>query len=382
MPDLLLLSEQLADFASGLGTYARGIAAGLAARGHRVTVGVPDDQAVEGEGYRCVSLGFSRCGVTPFSRRRMAAGIGRCFAAVAPADLVHVLDARWTGLLPKNADSLPLLGTAHDSYALDWLEPKYPRRVYGDRLVRSAYFRWLRRFERRAYRRLSCLLANSEHVSRAVREGYGVPADRVTVVRLGLPERHPVPPRELEGSPSVLFVGGNYQRKGLSALLAAVARLRPEFPELRLHVAGGDAKADAFRAEARRQGVEGRTTFHGWVPNDAIRAMMAGADVFAMPSLVEAFGLVYLEAMSAGVPVVATSRGGAAECFEDGSEALLVPPDDPKALAQAIRRIVSEPGLHTRLVANGRAAAARLSFESTLDATEAAYRRTLASQSA
>jgi glycosyltransferase involved in cell wall biosynthesis len=189
-------------------------------------------------------------------------------------------------------------------------------------------------------------------------------------------------PERLPGTPAILFVGGNYLRKGLPALLRAAALLRPGHPDLRIHVVGGDRRRPRFERLARRLGVAGAVAFHGWRDNDRVRSLMAGADLFAMPSRVEAFGLVYLEAMRAGTPVIATCRGGAAEAFADGREALLVDPDDPAAIAAAIRRIGEEPDLRRTLVEGGRAAAARFTVEAAVAATEAVYREAVAPDSA
>jgi len=373
---LLLLTQQLSSFTSGLGTYARALSEGLADAGHEIAVVTPRVQATEIEGVEVIPADFEPGNVTPFSRRKMA----RAFAAAAKpalelADLVHFLDAREAGLLDKPL--LPSLGTVHDSYALDWTAPDHPRRLYHDRRVRGTYYRWLRGFERRAYRRLDLLTTNSDHVSETVASGYGVDPARLEVVRLGLPERPPSSPEPLDGDPAVLFVGGNYQRKGLPTLLAAVAAVAEEIPALVVHVVGGARSPEPLARRAARLGIEERVAFHGHRENDRVRAMMAGADVFAMPSLVEAFGLVYLEAMREGTPVIATSRGGAAECFRDGEDALLVPPGDVDALADALRRLAHDVAFRERLGAAGRETAGRFPPAATVRQTVALYERLL-----
>ena len=316
--------------------------------------------------------------VTPFSFRRMARAHLEVLETRASAnDLVHFLDAREAAFAAGANDLPPLLGTVHDTYALDWLDADHPRKTYEDRWLRTVYYLWLRRVEPKAYGRLARILANSDHVARALADGYGVPPGNGEVVRVGLPDPGAVEPEPLAGSPAVLFVGGNYQRKGLGALIRALKRIAPDHPEARLHVVGRDPRAGRFESMAEALGIGERIAFLGWQPNERVRALMAGTDLFAMPSLVEAFGLVYLEAMRAGTPVIATSRGGAAECFEDGEDALLVTPGDVAGLAAALARLADDGALRERLACAGRATAARYSLESTVQGTLAAYSRVL-----
>ncbi|MHC4471314.1 MAG: glycosyltransferase family 4 protein, partial [Planctomycetota bacterium] len=364
---LLLFAQQFRDVTSGLGTYARGLVTGLIEHGHEVTLACPGGQALDVAGLRIVPMDFRPGNVTPFSFRRMARAHRAALDANAGRhDLVHFLDAREAVFLEPVKGGPPAIGTVHDTYALDWLAKDHPRHAYGDRLLRALYYRWLRRLEPRAYRRLARVLANSDHVALALARGYEVPGDRIEVVRLGLPDPGPVEPEPLPGDPSILFVGGNYQRKGLPALISALARTALAQPEARLHVVGRDARPGRFTRMARVLNVADRVEFHGWQPPERVRALMAGSDVFAMPSLVEAFGLVYLEAMWAGTPVIATSRGGAPECFRDGEEALLVAPGDVESLAEALGRLADDLALRKRLVEGGRAVAARLTLDATV----------------
>jgi glycosyltransferase involved in cell wall biosynthesis len=156
-------------------------------------------------------------------------------------------------------------------------------------------------------------------------------------------------------------------------LLAALGALRARLPAAELHVVGGDPAAERFRLAARRLGLGDRVRFYGWRPREEVRAMMAGAAIFALPALVEAFGLVYLEAMQAGAPVVGTRAGGLCEFVEDETEALLVPPGDAAALAVALERAATDGALRARLAAGGRAVAARHPMTATTISTERLY---------
>jgi glycosyltransferase involved in cell wall biosynthesis len=363
----------LAAFRSGVGTYVAALVGGLAARGHAVTVVVPEgeEQDVPGVAVRTVA----RSAIDPTPRGK--ASIARAFAAfvrdrAGEFDVAHFADAREAWALGR--PSLPVTAAVHDTYALDWDRPGFPRHLFADRTARGLYFRALRAVERRTYRRFDLVAANSDHVARALVQGYGLSAGRVRVVRLGLPPVAPVAAEEVAGAPSVLFVGGNFHRKGLPTLLEAAARLRGRFPGLRVHVVGKDRHGERLERRARELGLEGAVVFHGWLPNERVRGLMAGATVFAMPSVVEAFGYVYLEAMVAGTPVVATAEGGAREGIADGTEALFVAPGDPGALAAALASIASDPAVAGTLREGGRRAAARFSVDSMVAGTETLLR--------
>ncbi|MDW8284323.1 MAG: glycosyltransferase family 4 protein [Myxococcales bacterium] len=137
--------------------------------------------------------------------------------------------------------------------------------------------------------------------------------------------------------------------KGIDLMLHAVARL----PELRYTVAGEGDALPGLRALAARLGVSERVRFLGRV-TDAERAnLLAGCDVFALPSSGEGFGIVYLEAMAHGKPCIAARAGGAPEVVLDGETGLVVPAQTD-ALVEALRRLM-DPGLRARLGAAGRA---------------------------
>jgi glycosyltransferase involved in cell wall biosynthesis len=111
------------------------------------------------------------------------------------------------------------------------------------------------------------------------------------------------------------------------------------------------------RATADELGIAGRVVWHGHV--DDVPVVMAGLDVLVHASTIpEPFGQVVIEGMATGVPVIATNAGAPAELVSDGSNGLLVPPGDVRAMAQALRRLRDSPDLRASLAANGRLTAA------------------------
>lgn len=198
--------------------------------------------------------------------------------------------------------------------------------------------------ERRAYHHAAHLFARTEPVAASLVEHYGVPPERVTVTGGGahfdpLPEARP---RARE--PVILFVGREWVRKGGEDLLDAFARVRAELPAARLQVVGPPPGAPA-------PGVE-------WLGQVRDRERLAqlyrGAALFCLPSRFEPYGNVLAEAMSFGLPCVATTTLGLPEVVLDGRTGLLVPVASPAPLAQALLRLLGDHELADRLGAAGR----------------------------
>jgi glycosyltransferase involved in cell wall biosynthesis len=156
---------------------------------------------------------------------------------------------------------------------------------------------------------------------------------------------------------NVLFVGNVIERKGLHLLIPALARLPSGM--WHLDVAGSLSVAPRYVSAIRdticSAGIAGEVTLHGAVTDDALRQLLAHADILAVPSY-EGFGIVYLEAMSYGVPVIATTTGAAHEVVTHGANGYLVPPQDAVALSAVLAHCALDRG---SLLALGRAARER-----------------------
>ncbi len=165
----------------------------------------------------------------------------------------------------------------------------------------------------------------------------------------------PRPPRPW--SWDLLCVGRLDERKGVDVAIAALAQL-PSQATLTVVGGGEEAVAGALRAQSADLRLVDRVRLLGARPREELREVYAAHDAVLFPvRWEEPWGLVPLEAMGLGRPVVATARGGSAEFLQDGTNALVVPHDDPAALAAAVRRLAADEALRTRLVAGGRATA-------------------------
>ena len=174
---------------------------------------------------------------------------------------------------------------------------------------------------------------------------YGVPPERVTAVGVGANFDVMPPVREDGREPVVLFVGREWRRKGGDVLVDAMQRVRERIPDARLLVVGPEEVDPAPGVELLGP-VEDRAR---------LARLYAEAAVFCLPSRAEPFGLVVAEAMAHGVPCVVTDAGGIADAVEDGLTGLVVPSEDPDALAGALLRLLEDRELAARIGAEGRA---------------------------
>ena len=162
----------------------------------------------------------------------------------------------------------------------------------------------------------------------------------------------PSPVQRRDDARLLLGVGRLGRNKGFDLLLRAFARARLA-DDMQLVIAGDGPERTQLTELARTLGVQGRVQFAGWMDAATVAATMAEATAVVIPSRVEAFGIVALEAWRGGAPLVMTSRGGAAEFVRDGVDALLVDPTRVEDLAGALERVALDTDLRRQLSSAG-----------------------------
>ena len=331
---ILFLNSWLEETARGSGTAAgiAGLAQGLGALGHEVAWLRP------------------RWPLPGLALRRLLYNAGLPFRFDPRAfDLIVGFDIDGFALPRASAPRrvVCLKGVAAEEMAF---ERGWPRLRLG----------LLARLEGRNARRARRVFVTSGHSRRAASDAYGLPAEKLSVVPEGI-DLAPwdalcaVPRPSRGGPPVVLSVARQYPRKNTASLIDAMPRVRAQVPGARLRVVGGGPMLRDLRRRAAALGLSEAVSFMGEVPRDAdVRQEYFGADVFCLPSLQEGFGIVFLEAMAAGLPIVAARAGAAPEVAAEGEAALLVPPGDTGALADALVRLLRDAGLRARLGEGGR----------------------------
>jgi alpha-maltose-1-phosphate synthase len=237
-----------------------------------------------------------------------------------------------------------------------------------------------------AYRHADAIIAMTERERQLLAEF--APAKQVRVIPSGidltqwtdsatpgaLPPKLPsLPPHYL------LYTGRIAKNKGLPLLFDSVARI-PASERIPLVLMGGDwGMRPQLELQARRLGIDREVVWLGHIDDMVTyRAVFRGAAAFVLPSEWEALGLVLLEAMAAGVPIVATAVGGVPEVLDEGRAGRLVPYGDPDSLASALRDLLGSSELRTALIAAGRQRVQRYTWDRVIDEHLALYRELVA----
>jgi len=210
------------------------------------------------------------------------------------------------------------------------------------------------------FRRAAYLHAISRDILRVVQQQYGRTYTDAFVIPLGRRD-HRGEVRRRRGENKrlrVLFVSRLERRKGVDVLLPVIARLVRKYAHVDFVLAGKDTEntelGETYTAVFRREfagdpEVMSRVTFTGWLSDEALMQAYADADVFCLPARYESLGLVVIEAMAFGLPVVASGVGGLVEIVEPERSGLLVPVEDEVALEAALGRLVEDEALRRRL---------------------------------
>lgn len=205
------------------------------------------------------------------------------------------------------------------------------------------------------------VFALSEFSKRNIAQAYHVPISKISVMYGGVDESFFVSRMpQAEQSPRLLFCGrlagrleGRRQQKGIDVLLQAMPHILARH-EVRLEIVGEGPLLEAYRAMASELELETCVNFSGFIEYAQMPNHYANADLFVLPSRRESFGLVLAEAMAAGLPVVATRAGAIPEVVQSGQTGILVPSEDPSALAAAIIEFLDHPRKMEDMGAQGR----------------------------
>ena len=236
--------------------------------------------------------------------------------------------------------------------------------------LKGRVMRWFKRF---SFRRAQAVTVNSSATGAVVRQ---LVPDYPALQRIPMGAAIPPPPdpaeleriraahRRAEG-PLLLFAGRLVEEKGLGDLLDAMTTIRSDQPDATLLVVGEGQERKRFEQQATDLGLGDSVCFLGWIQPESLPAYMAAADIFVAPSKtgrdgwVEGQGLTIVEAMLCGTPVVASRSGGIVDTIDDGETGLLVEEASPQAIAEAVRRHLSDPDAMRTIAAAGSAKALR-----------------------
>ncbi len=290
------------------------------------------------------------------------------------SDVVHAHTwyTFFAGHLARLLYEIPLVVTVHS------LEPKRPWKA--EQLGRGyALSAWM---EKTGIESANRVIAVSGEMRRDILALYDVDPQKVVVVHNGIDlakyrPSHAVDVRKRYGieGPFVLFVGRVSRQKGISVLLKA-ARSFDERVRLVMAASSPDTKELQEELEEQARTNPRLIWINEMLPEDHLISLYTEADLFVCPSVYEPFGIINLEAMACGTPVVASAVGGIPEVVVDGETGVLVQPEEPEALADAINRLMADPERRRRYAEAGRRRVEeRFSWRRIADETIAVYRQ-------
>lgn len=346
----------------GIARHCNGLAKALAHTGHEVHVvtldfpGAPSYEEVDGvKIYRTATeLGHPNFLTwallfNHFMEKKIAD-----VSKKADFDVVHIHDwlTAFAGISFKHQMKKPLVATIHgteigraqglhnpDSFTIDGIE-------------------WWTTYE------ANKIIVTSGSMKAEIQGHFHLPQEKIEIIPNGIDPkkynasvdrsavrgRYGVNPHEK----LVLCVGRLVPQKGIDYLIRAVPRIAGRYPEAKFIIVGEGWLRGHLEYASRSTGHQWKITFTGWIPDQELVALLNSADVLVVPSIYEPFGIVALEGMATGIPVVASDIGGLAEVVEHERTGILAYPRNPESIAWAVDRVLSDPDHSKWLVQNAR----------------------------
>jgi glycosyltransferase involved in cell wall biosynthesis len=271
--------------------------------------------------------------------------------AALPDNALVVIDGLALGTLPglarREKDRLRLVGLVHHPLALETgLSPMMAATFAAE--------------EQDALASVRAVIVTSETTAAIVEGAFGVPGDRITVAHPGV-DKPKTPRGERRPGPARIFAMGSISpRKAHHVLIEALARI--EDLDWTCVIAGSLERepevAEALIGQIAMLGLGERVRLVGEVDSDQAARLYADADLFALASVYEGYGMVFAEAQGHGLPIVATTGGAIPEAVGEGA-GILVPPNDAEAFAEALRALIADPERRAHLAAGSKAAGER-----------------------
>jgi glycogen(starch) synthase len=343
----------------GIAPHVHGLAGALARAGHEVVVltfhhpDVKDDVVEDGIRVVRVRTDLPWLPEDQFIAR-MATSNHHLVAALAELDgwvpdVVHAHDwlVAWAGDTLHTTWGRPLVATIHATERGrqgGHVPPGPPSAINS--------IEWWLTYQ------ASQVIACSQFMREEVATGFSLPPEKVHVVPNGVdPAPWAAPPgvvRTIGATNPLIVTWGRVQyEKGFQTLVQALPEVRLAHPGVRVVIAGRGGYLEELRELARHCDVDDAIEFPGFVPDEVLRDVLHRSACAVIPSLYEPFGIVALEALAAGAPLVAARSGGLAEVLDGTGAATLFPPGDAGALAGALRRLLGDPALATAQQAAG-----------------------------
>ena len=346
----------------GIARHCLGLSKALAKQGHEVYLvtlefpGAPLQENIEGVKVHrvLIELGHPNFMIWVFVFNHFMEKKIATLSREVDFDVIHVHDwlTALAGISSKYFLNKPLVSTVHsmeigrsqglhnsDSFLIDGIE-------------------WWMTYEAKH------VIACSNSVKRELENHFHLPSGKITVIpngveigkfeidvnRENVKRLYGIEPHERV----VLFVGRLVPQKGVDSLIKAIPLIASRHRNVKFLISGDGWSRGYLEDLAKRTGFGNRIRFLGFIPDSELPKLIASADVLVVPSIYEPFGIVALEGMAAGTPVVAANVGGLAEIIEHEKTGVLVYPGNPESIAWGVNRVLSDPGFSRWITENAK----------------------------
>ena len=343
---ICMVTRELPPDSGGIGYFVYNLSKKLIERGHEVAIITrgPKGRSMQElvEGIEVFRVSFFP--VYPFHIWVHGAFIKTLFKSFeSKFDLVHM----HSPLVPIIKTSLPIMTTVHTPSKID---AKYHEIIdfssFAERMQATILYPF---YESTLFSKSKCVTAVSFSVAKELRT-YGLDIDRIAVIRNGVDEKTFTPINK--GKPDqkyVLYTGRLWARKGLFDLLDCAEQVFLINSDIKFVIVGTGPFFSKIENEIQKRGLIGKVMLLGRVPRVKLIQLYQNATVQVVPSHYEGLPTVLLEAMSCGLPVVATNVGGNSDVISSGKNGFLVPPKTPQALAKAILKLLDDEKLRKEI---------------------------------
>ncbi|MBW1781126.1 MAG: glycosyltransferase family 4 protein [Deltaproteobacteria bacterium] len=256
-------------------------------------------------------------------------------------DLVHFQGGPG-GLFLFNHPSVPVLYTVHHTY---FQQQKYIR------FQRWKYLLYL--LEKFSYQNARYMMADSPSTREILLRHYSIAPDDCKVVPIGVDTTRFSPLDQTRIPNSLLFIGRLEQRKGIDFLIRTMAHVRLTIPDVKLYIAGGGRLDRSTVRYIKRQDLMSNVSFEGSIPDESVNLWYNRVTAVVIPSVFEGFGLVAIESMASGTPVIATRVDGLKDIVIHGKNGLLAAYNDTQTFSAHIVRVLTSKVTRQKLVECG-----------------------------
>ena len=243
------------------------------------------------------------------------------------------------------SNKIPIVVRIHTPY-FEVFEMYNRQMKINDKLICKA--------EEFSVKKAECVTSSTLGNIKLISQNYNLHSQKIKIVPLGI-NTHAADRSRLDGH-TVLFIGRLEKRKGIETLIKAIPNVLKQIPDAEFIIIGRDTNtAEAGRSYLKylkqfiKPSFVDKIKFMGNVPDEELPNYYKSCSVFVAPSLYESFGLIYIEGMAWGIPVIGCVVGGVPEVVENGKTGLLVPPEDPKALAAAMIKLLKDEFLRKKI---------------------------------